>query len=137
MKKLIVFSDLDGTLLHHDTYDWAPALPAIKLLKQHGFPLLLNSSKTSSEIKQLRIELANEDPYMCENGAVVHFNEELKQVSDSNMAIIYFARPFSYITQVLDEIKQQYHFDMFGFNDIEVDTLMDLTELDRKKRHCF
>lgn len=132
MSKLIVFTDLDGTLLHHDSYDWKPALPAIKALKEHDFPLVLNSSKTSSEIQQLRKKLGNDAPYICENGAVVHFNEQLKGISDDSMAVIYFARPFTYIKQVLDEIKQNYHFDMFGFNDIDVHTLMDLTELDKK-----
>jgi mannosyl-3-phosphoglycerate phosphatase len=29
MQKLLVFTDLDGTLLDHATYDYAPALPAI------------------------------------------------------------------------------------------------------------
>ncbi|MFW2371795.1 MAG: HAD-IIB family hydrolase [Gammaproteobacteria bacterium] len=130
MKKLIVFTDLDGTLLHHDTYDWTPALPAINLLKQHGFPLVLNSSKTSSEIKQLRKKLANDAPYICENGAVVHFNEQMKGDVEDSMAVIYFAKPYAYIKQVLDDIKKNYHFDMFGFDDIDVKTLMDLTELD-------
>lgn len=55
MTKLIVFSDLDGILLHHDTYDWKPALPAINLLKfkQHGFPLVLTLNRTEVSVNYI------------------------------------------------------------------------------------
>lgn len=43
---LILFSDLDGTLLDHDTYDWSPAQPALKQLAALEVPLVLTSSKT-------------------------------------------------------------------------------------------
>ena len=48
--RLLVVTDLDGTLLDHDTYDWEPARPAIEELKQRAFPLVLNSSKTIAEL---------------------------------------------------------------------------------------
>ncbi len=34
--RLLVFSDLDGTLLDHDSYRWAPARPALDGLKARG-----------------------------------------------------------------------------------------------------
>ena len=131
MKKLIVFTDLDGTLLNHDTYDWRPALPAISRLRELGFPLILNSSKTSSEINQLRQVLDNHDPYICENGAVVHMGDHLKLTED-HREVFHFAKPYEYVKQVLSDIRQNYYFDMFGFDDIDIQTLMDLTELDKE-----
>ncbi len=35
----VVFSDLDGTLLDHDTYSFEPAADAIRLLKRRGIPI--------------------------------------------------------------------------------------------------
>ncbi|WP_328185528.1 HAD-IIB family hydrolase [Marinobacter sp. OP 3.4] len=65
----IFFSDLDGTLLDHDTYDWQPARPALQRLAELDLPLVLNSSKTRPEIEALRRELDNTHPFIVENGA--------------------------------------------------------------------
>ncbi len=66
---LVVFSDLDGTLLDHRSYRWQAAEPALTRLAAAGIPLVLNSSKTASEIRQIRRELGNTAPYIVENGA--------------------------------------------------------------------
>ncbi|WP_372972988.1 HAD-IIB family hydrolase [Marinobacter sp.] len=66
---LIVFSDLDGTLLDHDTYDWSPARPALERLKALAIPLVLTSSKTRAEMDDLRAQMGNHHPFIVENGA--------------------------------------------------------------------
>lgn len=66
---LIVFSDLDGTLLGHDDYSWASAAPALDRLRQIGAGLVLASSKTAAEIAPLRAEIGFDDwPAIVENG---------------------------------------------------------------------
>jgi mannosyl-3-phosphoglycerate phosphatase len=68
--KLIVFTDLDGTLLDHDTYSWTPAEPALTLMKTHKVPLILASSKTAFEMVDIRQALGFEHcPAIVENGA--------------------------------------------------------------------
>ena len=69
--RLLVVTDLDGTLLDHDTYDWEPARPAIEELKRHAFPLVLNSSKTIAELTPLAEALGTDAPIIAENGSVV------------------------------------------------------------------
>ena len=68
---LIVFSDLDGSLLDHDTYDWRPAQPALEALDERGIPLVLVSSKTLSELEDYRGQLDLPHPVVAENGAVI------------------------------------------------------------------
>lgn len=68
---LVIFSDLDGTLLDHEDYRWQAAGPALAKLRAAGIPLVLNSSKTLPEIRALRKELGNTDPFIVENGAAV------------------------------------------------------------------
>ncbi len=67
---LMVFTDLDGTLIDHTTYEWAPALPALNSLRDMSAGLVLASSKTAAEIGSLRQKIGAEDwPAIVENGA--------------------------------------------------------------------
>lgn len=67
----LVVTDLDGSLLDHHTYSYAPARPALDLLEQLRIPVVLASSKTWAEMRALRDELGNEHPLIIENGAAV------------------------------------------------------------------
>ncbi len=69
--RLLLFSDLDGTLLDHDSYDWSPAKPALERLAAADIPVVLNSSKTAGEIQAVREQLGNTAPFIVENGAAV------------------------------------------------------------------
>lgn len=72
---LVVFSDLDGTLLDRDTYSWEAARPAIELLKERRIPLILCTSKTRFEVEHLRRELGIADPFIVENGSAIVLDE--------------------------------------------------------------
>ncbi len=68
--KALVFSDLDGTLLDHDTYDWLPAKSLLARLVAAGIPVVLASSKTAPEMLPLRDAMGlTACPVICENGA--------------------------------------------------------------------
>ena len=67
--KLVVFTDLDGTLLDHYTYDYRPALPALEQLKALGAGVVLASSKTWAEMAPLHQALGLTDPLIAEGGA--------------------------------------------------------------------
>ena len=68
--EILVFSDIDGTLIDHDTYSYSAAEECLELLRRHHIPLILASSKTSAEIIPLRRELGFQgSPAICENGA--------------------------------------------------------------------
>ena len=69
-RRMIVFSDLDGTLLDHETYSFEPARPALDRLKREGHVLVLASSKTAAEIAPLRDAMGfSHCPAIVENGA--------------------------------------------------------------------
>ena len=66
----MVFTDLDGTLLDHETYSYAAALPALSQLRARNVPVVLASSKTAPELHALREELRlTASPAIVENGA--------------------------------------------------------------------
>jgi mannosyl-3-phosphoglycerate phosphatase len=67
----LVASDLDGTLLDRETYDFAPARPALDALRERGVPLVLVSSKTRAEMEPLAEEIGAAGPLVVENGGAV------------------------------------------------------------------
>lgn len=66
--KIVVFTDLDSTLLDRETYEWQPAQQALKALRKRGGGLVLVSSKTETEMLPLHRELGFDDPFIVENG---------------------------------------------------------------------
>lgn len=66
---VVVFTDLDGTLLDHDTYSWVAAEPALAEIRRRGIPLVIVTSKTRAEVARLRRELALPGEDITENGA--------------------------------------------------------------------
>lgn len=67
---MIVFTDLDGTLLDHETYRFEAARPALKALREADIPLIMASSKTASELAPIRAAAGySHCPAIVENGA--------------------------------------------------------------------
>ncbi|WP_323020137.1 HAD-IIB family hydrolase [Pararhodobacter sp.] len=70
--RLIVFTDLDGTLLDHQTYDAQPARPMLERLAARDVPVILASSKTAAEIAVWQHDLGlTRWPAIVENGAAL------------------------------------------------------------------
>ncbi len=67
----LVFTDLDGTLLDHHTYDADAAAPALAALRAAGIPVVPCSSKTRTEILALMEYLDLWGPFIPENGGAV------------------------------------------------------------------
>jgi mannosyl-3-phosphoglycerate synthase len=80
----VVFTDLDGTLLHPGNYSYAPALGGLRKLQSMNIPVVFCSSKTRAEQVELRQELSIVDPFIVENGSAVFIPKN------------YFHLPFSY-----------------------------------------
>ena len=75
MNKVIsvaIFTDLDGSLLHRDTFNFDPIKSYITRLVDHGVIVIPNSSKTEAEIKKFNKELGIDLPYISENGSSIH-----------------------------------------------------------------
>ena len=68
---LVVFSDLDGTLLDSQTYSFDEARPALERLRRSGVPLVLVTSKTRAETEFWRWQMENGHPFVVENGGAL------------------------------------------------------------------
>ena len=62
-------TDLDGTLLSHDTFNFSPIKQEIKELLRRGITIIPASSKTRAEVEVFCSELGEELVFIFENGA--------------------------------------------------------------------
>jgi mannosyl-3-phosphoglycerate phosphatase len=67
----LVATDLDGTLLDHETYGFAAARPGLDALRRAGVPLVLCSSKTRAEMEPLAAAIGASGPLVVENGGAI------------------------------------------------------------------
>lgn len=118
----IVFTDLDGTLLDHDDYSFAAALPALNALKARNIPIILNSSKTLSELANISSALNLNAPVIAENGSII-FDPNNQQTT--NLGVEYAT-----ICALLDALRNEYQLEFAGFHDWDTQAIMNLTNLD-------
>lgn len=129
---LLFFTDLDGTLLDRDSYDWSPARRALDELARYQLPLVLNSSKTAAEIRELRTDLGNAHPYIVENGAAAIIPAGYFESGQTEDEVIHFAKPRARILEVLAQLREE-GFRFSGFNDMTVEEVARQAGLSEEK----
>ncbi len=109
----VVFSDLDGTLLDHETYSFDAARPALEALKSRGIPLILASSKTRAEMRDLAPQVGAAG-LIFENGGGVEWPNNLEPtISDTAQSPDY-----ADIRALLDELSDYLRATVDGFGDM-------------------
>ena len=121
--RLLVFTDLDGTLLDHETYSFEPALPVLAVLKEKNIPLVLCTSKTRAEIEPLRIKLKNTHPFISENGGALFipkgyfFPKPQFDREDDRYLTVELGTPYSQLREVFNRIQSVLPGKLRGFGD--------------------
>ena len=69
--KVLIFTDLDGSLLHRDTFKFDEIKDYLKQLISKGIFIIPNTSKTEKEIVEFIKELGSELPFISENGSSI------------------------------------------------------------------
>ena len=134
-KKILVFTDLDGTLLDHYTYQTDDATEMITRLKQNNIAIIPNSSKTFPEIQLIRQQLNLNSPFIIENGAAVYIpvNYFPTQPNDTYLENGFWVKSFcpnkDHWLSLLKEKSGSYKEYFQGFSDMTVAELAELTGL--------
>lgn len=135
MPRLVIFTDLDGTLLDHTTYSWAAAQPALDRLKERGIPYVLCSSKTRAEVECVRRALGHPHPFIVENGGAVliphgYFSVPLPphKTVDHCLAVE-LGVPYPTLRQALKEITEATGVPIRGYGDLSEQDIAALTGL--------
>jgi mannosyl-3-phosphoglycerate phosphatase family protein len=70
-RRMVIFTDLDGTLIDHSTYSFGAAKPALQKLRKRNIPVVICTSKTRAEVEVYRKALNNADPFIVESGGAI------------------------------------------------------------------
>jgi mannosyl-3-phosphoglycerate phosphatase len=126
---MVVFTDLDGTLLDHATYSFEPARPALEALAEAGVPLVFCTSKTRDETEHWRRALGNTHPFIVENGGAVfvpqgYFPFEVKfDRTDGGYGILELGKPYAELRRALAALRARTGIGLRGFGDMAIEEI--------------
>jgi len=129
----LIFTDLDGTLLDDQTYDFSPAIPALEIIHSRKIPLILVSSKTRAEIEFIRELLSLESHFIAENGGGIFFPTSFalpKEYSCEKVVgfkALFMGRPIKEVLEKSRKLKDNFNFR--GFSEMPVQEIASLTGL--------
>jgi mannosyl-3-phosphoglycerate phosphatase len=123
---LVVFSDLDGTLLDRQTYKADGAREALDLLARERIPLVFCSSKTRAEIQLFQQILDVNHPFICENGGALYIPDayfafelfEARRIP--GYSVVEYGRPYAEVVDVLHHAALKLAINVVGFSDMSV-----------------
>jgi mannosyl-3-phosphoglycerate phosphatase family protein len=134
-EKLVVFTDLDGTLLDPYSYDCGAAVDAIAMLREHSVPLVLCSAKTRTEIEVYRRLWSLHDPFVVEDGAAAFVEAHDPCITPdfrktvNGLRVAEVGVPYSRLRAMLDEAAQSHRLPVRGFGQVSPKEIASVTGL--------
>jgi mannosyl-3-phosphoglycerate phosphatase len=132
--KLVVFADLDGTLLD-DTYSFESIKPIIDDLLSMGVSIVFCSSKTRGEIEYYRRRMGICDPFIVENGGAIFIPKDYFPFvfacskRTERYDVVSLGVPYAVVREKLARIKLETRTEIIGFGDLTAEKLADETGL--------
>jgi mannosyl-3-phosphoglycerate phosphatase len=124
---IVVFSDLDGTLLDPDSSSIDGARPGIDMLRANQVPLVICSSQTRAEIQLLQQEIGVNHPFVSENGGALYIPDgyfgfdALRTPPIAGYQIVEYGRPHAEVVDILRRTADRLHIDIVGFSDMSIE----------------
>jgi len=135
-KRLLIYTDLDGSLLDHHDYSHAAADAMLAELEQMNVPVIPATSKTAAELLDIRDELDNNHPFIIENGAAVYIPEDYFSARPADTKIIdgfwvkAFTKPRQHWQSILKTLQDEYEGCYTSFQQAGVEGIVKMTGLD-------
>ncbi len=126
----LIFTDLDGSLLDHHTYSFAPAANCLDRLETQGIPVIPITSKTRAEVLAFRQTINNQHPFIIENGAAIcipkgYFNQRPERATElgrnEQYWIISNTEPRSQWIEILNQVGKPFADEYQTFSSICID----------------
>jgi len=131
--QLVIYTDLDGTLLELETYSFLPALSALRRVQDQGIPLVFCSSKTRSEQQFYQEQMGIRAPMIVENGAAIvvpaNYFSPLPSLSAGD-EVIELGVPVRVIRAELSRLRPELRLAFRGYAELSLDELCHWTGLE-------
>jgi mannosyl-3-phosphoglycerate phosphatase len=132
--KILVFTDLDGSLLNSDDYSFEDARPSLRRLREAQIPLILVTSKTRREVEPLQCAMGIREPFIVENGGGIFFPREYQGFSlaeewreEGDYIVLSLGTPYERIRRFFATLKNR--FEIIGYGDLSAEEVAGLTGL--------
>jgi mannosyl-3-phosphoglycerate phosphatase len=125
----IIYSDLDGTFLDHETYSYDDSVPTFHLLTEKKIPVVFSSSKTLAELESLWEELPGHAPFITENGAAIFIPDGFFEFPvhesriHSQFKVIELGTAYPKLLKILRKLEADFPGKLKGFCDMTADEL--------------
>ena len=101
--QILIFTDLDGSLLHHNNFEFKEIRDFILKCIKNGIKIIPNTSKTKIEIQVFIDQLGQNLPFIVENGAAIHNLNLIHSKIKINDNSLVFSRSLS---EILKQFKK-------------------------------
>lgn len=120
---LVIFSDIDGTFLDHNTFDEGKNFDILDTLTRCDHHFIFNSSKTFHEIKKLQEAHSATHPFICETGGGIYHKDmtldSFDQKRDGYNIMFESKRVNTFHNIVMKEIDDGFRQDLEIFDNID------------------
>jgi mannosyl-3-phosphoglycerate phosphatase len=135
MKNIIVFTDLDGTLLDINTYSFSEARGAINELIRRKIPIVPCTSKTHLEVLDTQKKIGTNGPFIVENGSAIFFKKEnfpglaVDCEEMDGYQFLTLGSKYNEIIHFFNNWREKFSLSVTGFNEMSIEQVMKLTDL--------
>jgi mannosyl-3-phosphoglycerate phosphatase len=138
-KRILILTDLDGTLLDPQNYSFEEALPALQKVKKEKIPLILCSSKTRAEMELYQRKMELKEPFISENGGAVfipqgYFRQmPVEAKRKGRYLVLELGTPYRKIRKKFSEVFGELDLKAVGFGEMkpaEISSLLNLNQVE-------
>ncbi len=135
LERLLIFTDLDGTLLDHEDYSWQPAAEVLSRALEQGHLVIPTTSKTRAETRRIQQDMGLQGPLIVENGCALYLPPDLAQgcatcqLQDDAWGRLAFSPDYGEILDLLKQLRLSHGYRFQGFADLGLDGVMATTGL--------
>jgi mannosyl-3-phosphoglycerate phosphatase family protein len=118
----VIFTAVEGTLIHAASGSWSAALDALETLGRRGVPLILSSRGTRAQLETFRRKIEHRHPFLTESGGGLfipdgYFSLRLEGATRVGRHFcVPFARPYAEAAAAVEAIAAEAGASVVGFS---------------------
>ena len=102
-KDILIFTDLDGSLLNHSNFEFYTIKPFILKCLRNNIRIIPNTSKTKNEVEFFSEQLGVDIPFIVENGSAIHNLDLVCSHFDKNIKSLILSRTANEIFEIFND----------------------------------